>query len=295
MKVVTTISDVRAITGLAHKAGETVGFVPTMGALHDGHRSLMKAARSECGSVGVSVFVNPTQFGPGEDFDTYPRALAADEAICKAENVDWLFAPSVSEMFPDSARTTVHVSGLTEVLCGLTRPRHFDGVTTVVAKLFSICGPGRAYFGRKDAQQLAVVRQMVKDLNLPIAVIGCPTVREKDGLAMSSRNARLSANEREAATVIPRALRQVLDQIVAGERSPRAVTKTLTEMIASEPIAQIEYVEVVDADTLTSLICEPVSPLTGNVLLAVAVRFGPVRLIDNASVVIENNGPEVVY
>ena len=211
MKVVTTISDVRAITGLAHKAGETVGFVPTMGALHDGHRSLMKAARSECGSVGVSVFVNPTQFGPGEDFDTYPRALAADEAICKAENVDWLFAPSVSEMFPDSARTTVHVSGLTEVLCGLTRPRHFDGVTTVVAKLFSICGPGRAYFGRKDAQQLAVVRQMVKDLNLPIAVIGCPTVREKDGLAMSSRNARLSANEREAATVIPRALRQVLD------------------------------------------------------------------------------------
>ena len=178
MKVVTTISDVRAITGLAHKAGETVGFVPTMGALHDGHRSLMKAARSECGSVGVSVFVNPTQFGPGEDFDTYPCALAADEAICKAENVDWLFAPSVSEMFPDSARTTVHVSGLTEVLCGLTRPGHFDGVTTVVAKLFSICGPGRAYFGRKDAQQLAVVRQMVKDLNLPIAVIGCPTVRE---------------------------------------------------------------------------------------------------------------------
>jgi pantoate--beta-alanine ligase len=255
----------------------------------------MKAARSECGSVGVSVFVNPTQFGPGEDFDTYPRALAADEAICKAENVDWLFAPSVSEMFPDSARTTVHVSGLTEVLCGLTRPRHFDGVTTVVAKLFSICGPGRAYFGRKDAQQLAVVRQMVKDLNLPIAVIGCPTVREKDGLAMSSRNARLSANEREAATVIPRALRQVLDQIVAGERSPRAVTKMLTEMITSEPIAQVEYVEVVDADTLRSLICEPVSPLTGNVLLAVAVRFGSVRLIDNASVVIENNGPEVVY
>ena len=281
MKVVTTISDVRAITGLAYKAGETVGFVPTMGALHDGHRSLMKAARSECGSVGVSVFVNPTQFGPGEDFDTYPRALAADEAICKAENVDWLFAPSVSEMFPDSARTTVHVSGLTEVLCGLTRPRHFDGVTTVVAKLFSICGPGRAYFGRKDAQQLAV--------------IGCPTVREKDGLAMSSRNARLSANEREAATVIPRALRQVLDQIVAGERSPRAVTKMLTEMITSEPIAQVEYVEVVDADTLRSLICEPVSPLTGNVLLAVAVRFGSVRLIDNASVVIENNGPEVVY
>lgn len=295
MKVVTTISDVRAITGLAHKAGETVGFVPTMGALHDGHRSLMKAARSECGSVGVSVFVNPTQFGPGEDFDTYPRALAADKAICKAENVDWLFAPSVSEMFPDSARTTVHVSGLTEVLCGLTRPGHFDGVTTVVAKLFSICGPGRAYFGRKDAQQLAVVRQMVKDLNLPIAVIGCPTVREKDGLAMSSRNAGLGANEREAATVIPRAMRQVLDQIVAGERSPRAVAKTLTEMIASEPIAQIEYVEVVNADTLTSLICEPVSPLTGNVLLAVAVRFGPVRLIDNASVVIENNGPEVVY
>lgn len=295
MKVVTTISDVRAITGLAHKAGETVGFVPTMGALHDGHRSLMKAARSECGSVGVSVFVNPTQFAPGEDFDTYPRALAADEAICKAENVDWLFAPSVSEIFPDSARTTVHVSGLTEVLCGLTRPRHFDGVTTVVAKLFSICGPGRAYFGRKDAQQLAVVRQMVKDLNLPIAVIGCPTVREKDGLAMSSRNAGLGANEREAATVIPRAMRQVLDQIVAGERSPRAVAKTLTEMIASEPIAQIEYVEVVNADTLTSLICEPVSPLTGNVLLAVAVRFGPVRLIDNASVVIENNGPEVVY
>ncbi|MSO17835.1 MAG: pantoate--beta-alanine ligase [Actinobacteria bacterium] len=295
MKVVTTISDVRAITGLAHKAGETVGFVPTMGALHDGHRSLMKAARSECGSVGVSVFVNPTQFGPGEDFDTYPRALAADEAICKAENVDWLFAPPVSEMFPDSARTTVHVSGLTEVLCGLTRPGHFDGVTTVVAKLFLICGSGRAYFGRKDAQQLAVVRQMVKDLNLPIAVIDCPTVREKDGLAMSSRNAGLSANERQAATVIPRALRQVLDQIVAGERSPRAVAKMLTEMLASEPIAQVEYVEVVDADTLTSLICEPVSPLTGNVLLAVAVRFGSVRLIDNASVVIENNGPEVVY
>jgi len=295
MLTLTTVDEVRAITDAARRAGEVVGFVPTMGALHDGHRSLLKAARHECQSVGISIFVNPPQFGPSEDFDTYPRDLLTDSLIAEAEGADWLFAPSVAEMYPDSARTSVHVADLTERLCGVSRPNHFDGVTTVVAKLFSICGPARAYFGRKDAQQLAVVRQMVRDLDLPIEVVGCPTVRDQDGLAMSSRNARLSPNERTAAAVIPRALNAATEAIVKGDRNPDAIKQVLTEFIEAEPLAEIDYVEIVDGVTLAPLGGEIAQRWPDQVLLAVAVRFGATRLIDNASVVITAAGIEVVY
>ncbi len=295
MLTLTTVDEVRAITDAARRAGEVVGFVPTMGALHDGHRSLLKAARHECQSVGISIFVNPPQFGPSEDFDTYPRDLSADSLIAEAEGVDWLFAPSVAEMYPDSARTSVHVADLTEGLCGVSRPNHFDGVTTVVAKLFSICGPARAYFGRKDAQQLAVVRQMVHDLDLPIEVVGCPTVRDQDGLAISSRNAGLSPNERTAAAVIPRALNAATEVIVKGDRNPDAIKQVLTEFIGAEPLAEIDYIEIVDGATLAPLDGEIARRWPDQVLLAVAVRFGATRLIDNASVVITAAGIEVVY
>ena len=209
--------------------GGTVGLVPTMGFFHEGHRSLMRAARAENDVVVVSLFVNPTQFGPTEDLDAYPRDLAGDTAVAAAEDVDVLFAPSVAEMYPDGAATTVHVAGLTDGLCGASRPGHFDGVTTVVAKLFSIVGPCHAYFGRKDAQQLAVVRRMAADLDLPVQVVGCPLVREPDGVAMSSRNAYLVADDARAATVLVRALRCAADAVLAGERDARRVRSVLAE------------------------------------------------------------------
>ncbi|HUV11495.1 MAG TPA: pantoate--beta-alanine ligase, partial [Acidimicrobiia bacterium] len=196
MRTVRTVADVRDACGGWRTAGGIVGLVPTMGAFHDGHRSLMKAARAECDRVVVSLFVNPTQFAPNEDLAAYPRDPEGDRALAESIGVDLLFAPTFEEMYPEPGRTTVHVAGLTARLCGADRPTHFDGVTTVVTKLFSITGPCRAYFGRKDAQQLAVVRRMTRDLDLPVEVIGCPLVRDPDGLAMSSRNAHLSVEER---------------------------------------------------------------------------------------------------
>jgi len=236
----------------------------------------------------VTVFVNPTQFGPTEDLGAYPRDPDGDAAVARAEGVDVLFTPPVEEMYPEPGHTTVHVDGLTARLCGASRPSHFDGVATVVAKLFSIAGPCRAYFGRKDAQQLAVVTRMAVDLNLPVTVIGCPLVREADGLAMSSRNAYLEPDEREAATALSRALRQIAAEIVVGERGAAVVRKVALDTIASERLLTLDYAEVVDATSL-----EPLARLAGTALVALAATVGRTRLIDNATFLFEG-GADVI-
>jgi pantoate--beta-alanine ligase len=281
------VDDLRALCERARHEGKMVGLVPTMGYFHEGHRSLMRAARAAHDLVVVTIFVNPLQFGAHEDLDGYPRDLAGDTTAATAEGVDVLFAPSRAEMYPEPTRTTVHVDGLSAGLCGGTRPSHFDGVTTVVAKLFSIVGPCTAYFGRKDAQQLAVVRRMAADLNLPVEVVGCPLVREPDGLAMSSRNAYLTADERRAATVLSRALRSAVDAVTAGARDPGAVVGVIESMVESEPRVELEYAEVRRGGDL-----EPLDRLDGEVLVAVAARLGATRLIDNATITIA--GSEVV-
>lgn len=280
MRTITTVNEMRAACDDARRAGRTVGLVPTMGFLHEGHRSLMRRAREECDVVALTLFVNPTQFGPGEDFDAYPRDPDGDAAAARAEAVDLLFAPPVEEMYPEPGRTTVHVEGLTSRLCGASRPTHFDGVTTVVAKLFAITGPCRAYFGRKDAQQVAVITRMVVDLDLPVTVVGCPIVREPDGLAMSSRNAYLDADERVAATALSRALRRAAREVVGGARDADTVHRVVLDTLAAEPLLDVDYVEVVDGASL-----EPVTRLDGTVLVALAVHVGRARLIDNATFV----------
>jgi pantoate--beta-alanine ligase len=274
-----TIADVRAACDAARASGGTVGFVPTMGFFHEGHRSLMRAARARDDFVVVSLFVNPTQFGPTEDLGAYPRDPEGDRAVAEAEGVDVLFTPEVGEMYPEGACTTVHVSGLTEGLCGASRPGHFDGVTTVVTKLFSIIGPSRAYFGRKDAQQLAVIRRMAADLDLPVEVVGCPLVREHDGLALSSRNTYLDADDRQAATILSAALYVAAEAVVAGERDARAVRQRVLDTIAFSPSVRVDYVEVVDAATL-----EPVEQLATDTLVALAAFVGKARLIDNVTI-----------
>ncbi|MGH9027031.1 MAG: pantoate--beta-alanine ligase [Acidimicrobiia bacterium] len=286
MITLTTIPEARAACEQARVAGRSVGLVPTMGYFHEGHRSLMRAARAETGFVVVTLFVNPTQFGPTEDLDSYPRDPAGDTAVAIAEGADVLFAPSTEEMYPAASRTTVHVAGLTEDLCGAARPTHFDGVTTVVTKLLSIVGSCRAYFGRKDAQQLAVVRRMAADLNLPVEVVGCPLVREADGLAISSRNAYLTVEERGAATVLSRALSAAADAVRTGERDPVALTGLIETMVAGEPLVGMEYAEVRGADDLS----RP-ARLVGDLLVAVAARVGSARLIDNIS--LQVNGADV--
>jgi pantoate--beta-alanine ligase len=276
-RLVTSISELRAACSEARARGEIVGVVPTMGSLHEGHRSLMRAARGECGVVVVTIFVNPMQFGPNEDLDRYPRDLEGDLVACSAEHVDVVFAPSVAEMYPRGpSATVVHVAGLTERLCGASRPGHFDGVTTVVAKLFSIVGPSRAYFGRKDAQQLAVVARMTADLDLPVDVVGCPIVRESDGLALSSRNAYLSLEHRAVAPTLYRALVQAAAAYDAGERDPNALVAIVRAAIGAHSEFEIDYVECVDATSL-----EPLESIEGPALLALAARLGPTRLIDN--------------
>jgi pantoate--beta-alanine ligase len=275
------ITDVRALCEAARRDGKTVGLVPTMGFFHEGHLSLMRAARAADDVVVVTIFVNPLQFGAGEDLDGYPRDLAGDTAAAEAEGVDVLFAPSVAEMYPEPTRTTVHVDGITAGLCGAARPTHFDGVTTVVAKLFSIVGPCTAYFGRKDAQQIAVVRRMAVDLDLPATVVGCPLVRESDGVAMSSRNAYLSTEERDASTVLYRSLCVAADAVVAGERDASALTRGIESMVAREPLVEHEYAEVRRAADLSS-----VARLDGEILVAVAARVGSARLIDNITITI---------
>ncbi|HEY3844201.1 MAG TPA: pantoate--beta-alanine ligase [Acidimicrobiales bacterium] len=283
MDVVETAAECRALLAEARATGCTVGFVPTMGALHAGHVSLMERARSECEVVVVSIFVNPLQFGDPEDIAGYPRTLDDDLVACARAGVDVVFVPRVTEMYPTwpaPVPTTVSVSGLSEGWEGASRPGHFDGVTTVVAKLFSIAGECRAYFGEKDYQQLAIVRRMAADLSLPVDVVGCRTVREADGLALSSRNVRLSAEERRAATVLSRALQAgqmaLREQIVHGA----AVSEIISSVVAGEPSVQLDYATVVNADDLTG--CDRIDD-PSSVRLLIAAQVGPVRLIDNCA------------
>ncbi len=277
MIVVERIAELRDRCDAARRAGKTVGLVPTMGFFHEGHRSLMRAARANHDLVVTTIFVNPLQFGENEDLAGYPRDLVADTAAAEAEGVDVLFVPSVPEMYPEPTVTTVHVAGLTEGLCGAARPTHFDGVTTVVAKLFSIVGPSTAYFGRKDFQQLAVVRRMAADLDLPVQVVGCPLVREPDGVAMSSRNAYLSADERERATGIFASLRAAAAAVEDGERDPERV-RAAVEAEAVRHGLELEYAEVRRAADLALL-----ATVDGEVVVAVAASVGRARLIDNVT------------
>ncbi|HEY4401029.1 MAG TPA: pantoate--beta-alanine ligase [Acidimicrobiia bacterium] len=275
MIVVERIAELRALCDTARRACQTVGLVPTMGFFHEGHRSLMRAARGNHDLVVTTIFVNPLQFAENEDLAGYPRDLAADIIAAEAEGVDVLFVPSVPEMYPEPTVTTVHVAGLTEGLCGAARPTHFDGVTTVVAKLFSIVGPSTAYFGRKDFQQLAVVRRMAADLDLPVEVVGCPLVREPDGVAMSSRNAYLSADERRRATGIFTSLRAAAGAVEAGERDAVSV-RAVVESEAVRHGLELEYAEVRRASDLA-----PLATIDGEVVVAVASTVGKARLIDN--------------
>ena len=276
---ITTIAELRALLDGARAGGETVGFVPTMGYLHAGHASLMDAARAAHEVVVTSIFVNPLQFGPTEDLDAYPRDLSGDTELADRCGVDLLFVPSTLEMYPDQIRTTVSVGGVSQVLEGRARPTHFDGVATVVAKLFAIVGACHAFFGEKDFQQLAVVRQMVRDLSMPVEVVGCPTVREPDGLALSSRNAYLTPAERAAAPVVHAALQAGRAAVLAGERHPAVVRARMAALIEDEPLGELDYAEVVDATTLAVP-----DPLHGTLRLLAAARFGRARLIDNLGV-----------
>jgi pantoate--beta-alanine ligase len=253
-----------------------VGFVPTMGYLHEGHISLARRAREECDSVVASIFVNPTQFGPTEDLSKYPRDLKRDLTLLEAAGVDLVWTPDNETMYPPGFSTWVEVEGLTRPLEGAARPGHFRGVTTVVTKLFHAVQPQRAYFGQKDAQQAAVIRKMTRDLNFPIEIVVCPTVREADGLAMSSRNSYLSPEERQSATILFRALTAAKSAYERGERSGDALRKIMAETIASEPRAQMQYVSCADYDTL-----EELETVTGKTLLSMAVFIGKTRLIDN--------------
>jgi pantoate--beta-alanine ligase len=289
--VIERVAELRGELDAARAQGRTVGFVPTMGAFHEGHRSLMRAARAHHDTVVVSLFVNPLQFGPAEDLDRYPNDFAGDLAAASDERVDIVFAPPVEEMyagFPAPPLTTVSVAGLTDGLCGSARPGHFDGVATVVTKLFSIVGPSTAYFGKKDAQQLAVVRRLVADLCLPVEIVGCPLVREADGLAMSSRNRNLSPGERVAATVLHRGLRAGADLVAGGERDACRLRRVVANVLTTEELVRLEYAEVVAADTLA-----PLDVLEGEVLVAVAARLGDVRLIDNMTIHVDAEGAVV--
>jgi pantoate--beta-alanine ligase len=289
VKRVGTIAELRALLDAERAAGRSVGFVPTMGYLHEGHVSLMRAARSATDVVVTSIFVNPLQFAAHEDLDDYPRDLDRDCALAEGAGVDLVFVPSVDEMYPTPVpggllATTVSVAGVSEGMEGASRPTHFAGVATVVAKLFSIVGPCRAYFGEKDFQQLAVVRRMVADLSMPVEVVGCETVREDDGLAMSSRNAYLSPDERAAATVVHRALRAGAAVVLAGERDPAAVRAAMAAVVAGEPLGELDYVEVVRAADLSVPPTLDPAEVAGDLRLLAAVRFRSTRLIDNLGV-----------
>jgi len=273
MKSVTTVSEAAAARD---RLGEPVGFVPTMGALHEGHLSLVRAAREENESVAVSIFVNPAQFAPDEDFATYPRDLETDLRLLEEESVDLVFTPSSAELYPDRYSTWVEVEGLTARLEGASRPTHFRGVATIVTKLFNIIAPQRAYFGQKDAQQALVIRRLIRDLNLPIELRVCPTVREEDGLAKSSRNAYLTPAERKAATVLYKGLKLAERMYAEGERNADRFRDAIHGLIGSESLAKIDYVSVADIETLDEL-----DALDRPALVSLAVRFGKTRLIDN--------------
>jgi pantoate--beta-alanine ligase len=277
--VMQTLPAFRAALGAARATGARVGFVPTMGALHEGHLALAHEARRRVGAgglVAVSVFVNPTQFGPSEDLAHYPRDLERDQRLLDEVGCELLFAPAIEEVYPAGSETTVQVGSVAAPLEGGRRPGHFQGVATVVLKLLGIFQPTRAYFGQKDAQQLAVIRRMVCDLDVPVEVVGCPTVREADGLAMSSRNSYLNEEQRRAAPVLYRALVTARDRWSTGERRADALRRAMRQVLATEPLAEIDYVSVADPATLREL-----EQITGASLLSMAVRIGPARLIDN--------------
>ncbi|MEE8421980.1 MAG: pantoate--beta-alanine ligase [Dehalococcoidia bacterium] len=276
MQVVRTISELRALRA---GAASPVGLVPTMGALHDGHLSLVRRAREECETVVASLFVNPTQFGPNEDFDRYPRDEARDLALFERDGTNIVFAPSVDEMYPGTLATTVTLGGIAERLEGATRPGHLDGVATVVAKLFNIVQPDRAYFGQKDGQQLRVIRTFVRDLDMPIEVVGCPTVREQDGLALSSRNVYLGAEERAQALSLSRGLRRAEAAFEDGARDAETLRRLVREEIEAQPLAEIDYVSLADSESLDELDGD----VAGEALLSLAVRLGATRLIDNVT------------
>lgn len=281
MNVATTIAEVRAQAAAWRKEGLTVGLVPTMGYLHEGHASLIKASVSQCDRTVVSVFVNPTQFGPGEDLESYPRDFDRDCKLCQAMGADLVFHPEVTELYP-GGKTATYVEILDDMpkqLCGKTRPIHFRGVCTVVSKLFNIVLPDRAFFGQKDAQQLAIIRRMVRDLSYGIEIVGCPIVREEDGLAKSSRNTYLNEEERKAALCLSRAIRLGKNMVQEGERDAQVVVNAMSNLIRQEPLARIDYVQAVDGLTMA-----PTGEIAQDVLVAMAVYIGKTRLIDNFSV-----------
>lgn len=275
MKIVGTVKEVREQVKEWKKQGLSVGFVPTMGYLHEGHKSLMDAARKGNDKVVVSIFVNPMQFGPTEDLATYPRDLDHDAALCESAGVDLIFHPEAEEMYEKDFCSFVDMTGLTEGLCGKTRPIHFRGVCTVVNKLFNIVTPDHAYFGQKDGQQLAVIKRMVRDLNMDIEIIGCPIVREEDGLAKSSRNTYLSQEERKAALILSKTV-ALGKELAKTEKDANKVVEAMKKNIETEPLAKIDYVEAVDALSMA-----PVEKLEGTCMLAMAVYIGKTRLIDN--------------
>ncbi|MBQ8132877.1 MAG: pantoate--beta-alanine ligase [Clostridia bacterium] len=276
MKIVTTIKEVREEVKQWRKEGLSVGLVPTMGYLHEGHASLIKRAVQENDRVIVSDFVNPTQFGPNEDLESYPRDLERDAKLCSDEGAALIFNPSAAEMYFPDFSTYVNMTGPSDELCGKSRPIHFRGVCTVVSKLFNIATPDRAYFGQKDAQQLAVIKRMVRDLNFDIEIVGCPIIREEDGLAKSSRNTYLSEDERKAAVILHKALEEGKALILGGEKSAAAVIEKITSIIESEPLAKVDYVQVVSFPDITVI-----DTTEGDILAAVAVYIGKTRLIDN--------------
>jgi pantoate--beta-alanine ligase len=282
--VATTVAGIRQAVTEARRRGLSIGMVPTMGALHEGHASLIRAAHAETGFVVVSIFVNPTQFGPNEDFGRYPRPLERDLDVCGRDGADLVLVPDAAAMYPPGFRTWVEVYGLQDVLCGAARPGHFRGVTTVVLKLFNIVQPDLAFFGQKDAQQARIIQQMVRDLDVPVQVRICPIVRAPDGLALSSRNEYLDPEQRRHAVVLYQALEEARARIKGGERDGALVQRKVASRLAAVPGASVDYAAVVDFETL-----QPLTRLRGHVLIAVAVKFGATRLIDNLLMTVEGS------
>ena len=278
MKIITTALDMKQAALALRAQGRRIGFVPTMGNLHGGHLALVRLAKKHADVVVVSIFVNPTQFGPSEDFAAYPRTFEADRALCEQEGVDVIFHPDVPEMYPAGASVSVVENSLSRTLCGASRPGHFDGVCTVVAKLFNLVQPHVAVFGEKDGQQLRIIRRMVRDLRFPVEIIPGPTVREPDGLALSSRNQYLTPEQRPQAAGLRRALDECERLFAAGERDPQKLVAAMRTVVARIPVAQVDYIEVVDDETLQPL----AGPIVRPALAALAVRIGKPRLIDNA-------------
>lgn len=282
MKTIETVGEMVQLAKAWRQEGKKVGLVPTMGYLHQGHLSLAAAARMDCDIVVMSIFVNPTQFGPNEDYEAYPRDLSHDQVLAEGAGVDYLFAPQPGDMYPNGYSTFVNVEGVTDYLCGAKRPGHFRGVATVVSKLFHIVQPEKAYFGQKDGQQVAVLRRMVADLNMPVEIIARPIVREADGVALSSRNVYLNAEQRQQAVVLSQGLAKARELFVRGERDGEKLKQAVVNMIQTASLSKIDYVQLVDGDTMA-----PIDRITGKAMLAVAVYFGETRLIDNVLLAVE--------